>query len=155
MTTLQQRVKELTPFEVDQIDWVDLKGGDDFEYHIDYSFAVLNVDRAAGRADFLIRWQPDAYCHFHKHLGETTMTVLEGEHHVIEENPKETVHKIRTPGHSVTNAPGDLHMEKGGPQGSTLYFGMQAKDGILFEFVGRDGSHLRNVTVDDIADSNL
>lgn len=156
MTSLQQQLASLTAYPADTLHWVALVGGDAFDYPIDYSVAVLGTDEKSGRADFLVKWQPKAYCHFHKHCGNTTVVVLEGEHHVIEDHhPTETVHKIRKPGHVTRNPPGDLHMERGGAQGSTLFFSMQADDGVLFEFLGRDGRLLRTVTVRDLATGNV
>lgn len=156
MTTIQQRLKDLTRYSTDNLQWVRLLGGDAFDYPIDYWVAVLGTDVDAGRADFLVKWEPNAYCHFHKHMGKTTVVVLEGEHHVVEDTcDTETVHKIRKPGHVARNPPGDLHMELGGPQGSTLFFSMQADDGVLFEFLTRNGALLRTVTVNDLATGNV
>ena len=155
MTDIQQRLKGLTPHPADDLQWVRLQGGDSFDYPIDYWVAVLGTDIAAGRAHFLVKWEPTAYCHFHKHLGKTKVVVLEGEHHLTEESATEIVHKIRKPGHTAHNPPGDLHMERGGPKGSTLFFDMQADDGVLFEFLTRDGQLLRTVTVQDLATGNV
>ncbi len=149
------QLSKLTPFKTDDLQWARLSGGADFDYPIDYWVAVLGTQQEAGRADFLVKWEPNAYCHFHKHVGNTTVLVLEGEHHVVEESETETVHKTRKPGHLARNPPGDLHMEYGGPQGSVLFFSMQADDGILFEFLDRSGAVLRNVTVDDLANGNI
>ena len=51
----------------------------------------------------------------------------------------------------MRNAPGDLHMEYGEPEGSVLFFSMQADDGTLFEFLDRNGKVLRLVTVHNLS----
>lgn len=151
----ERKLAELSAYSPKDLQWLRLEGGDAFDYPIDYWVAVMGTDVAKGTADFLVRWEPDRYCHFHKHRGRTTVVVLEGEHHVVEESDKETVHKTRKPGHVAKNPAGDLHMEYGGPEGSLLFFNMQADDGVLFEFVDRKGGLLRLVTVNDLATANV
>jgi hypothetical protein len=53
-------------------------GSPKFDYLIDYSVSVVDADVAAGRIDFLARWAPNAYCHYHRHLGSTAAAVIEG-----------------------------------------------------------------------------
>lgn len=138
------------------IKWTRLQGGDDFGYPIDYWIAPLGVQKEAGRVDFLVKWAPNAYCHYHRHTGHTTVLVLEGEHHVIEQtSPTETVHKIRKPGHLVRNPPGDVHMEHAGPNGSVLFFSMHTADGQLFDILDKNENLLRKFTLDDFANVNF
>ena len=100
----------LSGFKTDEITWHRLLGDANFDYPIDYWIAVLGGDIAAGRVDFLVKCEPNAYCHYHRHLGATTTLVLEGEHHVVETTATETVHKVRQAGHFVRNNGGDLHI---------------------------------------------
>lgn len=150
----QQFAKRSAFCTSDQIKWKRLQGGDAFDYPIDYWIAPLGVQLDTGRADFLVKWEPNAYCHFHRHTGHTTVMVLEGEHHVIEETPTETVHKIRRPGHLVRNPPGDVHMEHAGPNGSVLFFSMVAQNGELFDIIDRDEKLIRKLTLQDLATGN-
>ena len=152
---IEQKLASLSPYSAKDLKWVRLEGGDAFDYPIDYWVAVMGTDIEKGSADFLVRWEPNRYCHFHKHMGNTTVIVLDGEHHVVEESETETVHKIRKPGHVARNPPGDLHMEYGGGSGSLLFFSMQSEDGTLFEFLDRAGGLLRLVTVEDLATANI
>ena len=71
-------------FKTDAIEWQRIVGSPRFDYPIDYWVAVLGVQPEQGRIDFLSKWEPNAYCHYHRHLGPTTLLVLEGEHHVVE-----------------------------------------------------------------------
>ena len=139
----------------DDLNWFRVTGSKRFDYPIDYHVAVLSVDEAEGRIDFLSRWEADHYCHFHRHIGETTVLVLEGEHHVVETNEFETVHKTREPGFTTTNPPGDLHMEYGGPEGSLVYFSCKAVDGALFDVVDQDGTVLKTATVADFLSGEM
>ena len=54
-----------------------------FDYPINYSAALLNANED-GHVDILYRWEPNCYCHFHRHTAEVSSTVLEGELHVID-----------------------------------------------------------------------
>ena len=135
--------------------WIHITGTPRFDYPIDYSVAVLRVDAEAGRIDFLSRWEPNAYCHYHRHLGETSLLVLEGEHHVVETHDCETVHKARKPGFFATNPGGDLHMEYGGPDGTLVYFRCEAVDGKLFDIVARDGTVIASATVEDFTSGRV
>ena len=103
------------------LQWVRVTGSPRFDYPIDYEVAVLDVDVAAGRIDFLSRWAPQAYCHFHRHLGETSVLVLEGEHNVVEEGATETVHKQRKPGFFATNPAVTCTWSMVGPRGAGLF----------------------------------
>lgn len=136
-------------YPADQLDWVRVTGTPRFDYPIDYSVAILHVDEQEGRIDFLSRWEPNSYCHYHCHVGETSVLVLEGEHHVVETKDHETVHKTRQAGFYATNPGGDVHMEYGGPQGALVYFSCKAVDGKLFDVLAESGKVLKTATVED------
>ena len=104
-------------FDIDKVEWVRLGGSPAFDYPIDYYYAVIHADKAAGRLDLLVKWAPEAYCHYHRHVCNTVALVIDGEQHVIEERPHETVHKVRKPGFSGRTPDGETHMERAGPQG--------------------------------------
>ncbi len=144
------------PSEASQeLEWMRIQGTPRFDYPIDYWVAVLRVDPDEQRIDFLSRWEPNSYCHYHRHLGETSLLVLEGEHHVVETHDHETVHKTREPGFFATNPGGDLHMEYGGAEGTLVYFSCKAVDGKLFDVVDADGTILRTATIDDFTSGSL
>ena len=68
-----------------------------------------------GHVDILYRWEPDCYCHFHRHTAEVSSVVLEGELHVIDidlASGEKTVTKIRSAGDYAHKEPGDVHMGK-------------------------------------------
>ncbi len=143
-------------YKTDAIEWQRIVGTPRFDYPIDYWVAVLGVQPETGQIDFLSKWEPNAYCHYHRHLGPTTVLVLEGEHHVIEKTATETVHKVRTPGFFARNPGGDVHMEFGGPQGAVVFFSVQAVEGgKLFEVMDKDGKVLVTATIDDFLSGKL
>jgi len=139
----------------DRFDWQRLTGTRRFDYPIDYSVAVTRVDRDAGLIEFIAKWAPNAYCHFHRHLGRTATWNLEGEHHVVETTPMQTLHKTRRPGFQGQTPPAELHMEYGGAQGSTVLFLCEAVDGNLFDVVANDGTVLATATLDDFVSGRL
>ena len=144
---------EVYPSE--KLEWTRVTGTPRFDYPIDYWVAVLHVDEEEGRIDFLSRWEPNSYCHYHTHLGETSLLVLEGEHHVVETKNHETVHKTRQPGFFATNPGGDVHMEYGGPQGTLVYFSCKAVDGKLFDVLDKSGKVLKTATVEEFTSGAL
>jgi hypothetical protein len=91
--------------------------------------------------DLLVKWEPDAYCHFHRHVADTTLLVLQGEQHVaeVDEHGNEIGRKLRKAGEYARKAGGEAHMEWGGPEGAVVFFSLQAqeKDGPIFELLDR------------------
>jgi hypothetical protein len=142
-------------FSTDNIEWIHLEGGPNFDYPIDYWIALLGAQPEEGRVDFLVKWEPDSYCHYHRHVGHTTSIVLEGEHHIVDTCATETVHKTRTVGHYASSPAGDLHMEYGGPQGSVLFFSMHTPDGKLFDVLDRDENILATATIESLMSGKL
>lgn len=125
---------------------------DRFDYPIDYSAALLRAHED-GHVDLLYRWAPDSYCHFHRHTARTTSTVLEGELHVIDVDPstgEEQSTRIRQAGDYASKEPGDVHMERGGPDGALVLFNLFAPDGLLAETLATDGTLLGESTLGQI-----
>ena len=145
----------LSRLQSNRLDWQHLKGSPKFDYPIDYSVAVTNVDRAAGLIEFIGRWAPNSYCHYHRHLGRTVSRVLHGEHHIVETTELQILHKTRKPGFQGQTPAGDLHMEYGGPDGTTVIFLCEAIDGNVFDVVAKDGAVLATATLDDFASGRL
>jgi hypothetical protein len=138
-----------------QLEWQQQKGSPRFNYPIDYSVAITSLDREAGLIEFLAKWAPNAYCHFHRHLGRTMSRVLQGEHHIVETTETQTLHKTRRPGFQGLSPAGDLHMEYGGADGSTVLFLCEAVDGKVFDVVARDGTLIATATIDDFVSGRL
>lgn len=141
-------------YRTDAITWQRVIGSPKFDYPIDYWVAILGVNTETGRIDFLSKWEPNAYCHYHRHLGPMSVLVLEGEHHIIETTPSETVHKVRKPGFFARSAGGDVHMEHGGAQGAVVLFMCQAEDdGRLFDVLDKQGNIMVTATIQSFLDA--
>ena len=142
--------------DIGQIEWTPFIGSPRFDYPIDYAVAVLAAQPELGTLDLVVKWAPNAYCHFHRHLAATTTLVLSGEQHIYETGKNgETIHKIRTAGTYARSPGGDVHMEKAGPDGLVVFFGMQSTDGRLFETLDKDHNVLATATIENWAAGRL
>ncbi len=143
-------------FDTSHIEWSHLEGGPEFDYPIDYWLAVLGSDPKTGTLDLLVKWEPDSYCHFHRHCAETTILVLEGEQHIIETREDgEKIHKVRKAGTYAHSPGGDVHMEHGGPEGALVFFSMHSQDGHIFDLLDDDGNILVGSTVENMAEGRI
>lgn len=145
----------LSRLQSNHLDWQHLKGSPRFDYPIDYSVAVTSVDQGAGVIEFISKWAPNSYCHYHRHLGRTVTRVLQGEQHIVETTELQVLHKARRPGFQGQTPAGELHMEYGGPDGATVIFRCEAIDGNLFDIVDKDGTVLATATLDDFVSGRL
>ncbi|MBT5895344.1 MAG: hypothetical protein HOH61_05535 [Rhodospirillaceae bacterium] len=137
-------------FDTSQVEWTHFQGSPRFDYHIDYAVAVLAAQPELGALDLLVKWAPDAYCHFHRHLAATTTLVLEGEQYIYETGTNgETIHKMCKAGDYARSPGGDVHMEKAGPDGLLVLFAMQSPDGRLFETMDSDQNVLATATIEN------
>jgi len=157
---VQQAIGEFSPDIISRLgsnhlDWQHLTGGPRFDYPIDYSVAVIRADRDSGQIEFLAKWAPNSYCHYHRHLGRTSSWVIEGEHHLVETTETQILHKTRKPGFRGQSPAGEIHMEYGGAVGSTVLFLCEAIDGNLFDIVAKDGAVIVTATLDDFASGRL
>ena len=139
-------------FQTDDLKWKHFTGSDKFDYPIDFYSSLLSV-RPDGHVELLYWWEPNSYCHFHRHTATTSSLVLKGELHVINIDPKtgeELGVKIRPAGDFASKPPGDVHMERGGPEGALVFFSLYSKDGSLAETLASDGRVLSTSTMDPI-----
>ena len=146
-------MNEPTPsfrFDTGDLKWIHYEGSPRFDYPIDYDIAVLGHQDDLGRLDLLIRWAPESYCHFHRHVATTTSLVLEGEHHVIDidDDGNEVHHDVRPAGTYCSGPGGDMHMERGGPEGSLVLFSMQEPNGRMFDVLDAERNLLAETTIE-------
>jgi len=125
-----------------------------FDYPVDYWVAILGFDVEKKHVDFMGKWEPNSYCHYHRHLSPTTSIVLSGEHHVVETETAEKTHKIRTRGDIAITDAGDAHMEYGGTEGSLLLFSMDCDGGTVFEVLDKSSNVLVGLSFDDFITGN-
>ncbi len=138
----------------ENLKWRRYTEGDAFDYPIDYSDAVLDV-REDGRLEILVKWEPNCYCHFHRHTAETSSLVIEGELLVTDidiETGKEIGQRVRVAGDFAHKQPGDVHMEQGGANGALVLFNIYApsEEGKLAETLEKDGSVISTSTIEKI-----
>lgn len=139
-------------FQTDDLKWKHFTGSDKFDYPIDFYSSLLSV-RPDSHVELLYWWEPNSYCHFHRHTATTSSLVLKGELHVINIDPKtgeELGVKIRPAGDFASKPPGDVHMERGGPEGALVFFSLYSEDGSLAETLASDGRVLSTSTMDPI-----
>lgn len=140
-------------FDSSHIDWTHIEGGPEFDYPIDYWMAVLGYQEDNGTLDLMVKWAPNSYCHFHKHVAATTTIVLEGEHHIVNiaADGSELDHQVRPAGTYRHSRGGDVHMEFGGPEGATVFFAMCEPNGVLFELLDKDLNVIGETTIGEFA----
>lgn len=140
-------------FDPKSVDWTRLQGGPEFDYPIDYEVAVMGYQEDAGTLGLLVRFAPKSYCHFHRHVAATTTLVLEGEQHVYDVGPGgDVTHKVRPAGTYAYSPGGDLHMECGGPDGATVFFGLQSPTGHLFDLLDKEHNVIGQNTIQNFAE---
>jgi len=143
-------------FPTDNIPWVQLKGGPELDYDVDYKIAVLGCRPENGTLDMIIEFAPNSHCHFHRHVAATTTLVLEGEQHIFETTDDgEEIHKIRKAGDYATSAGGDVHMERGGPDGALVFFAFHSPTGHLFDLLDSERNVIGKTTIEELAAGEL
>ena len=123
-----------------------------FEYPISYWSTVLDA-REDGHVDRLYRWDPHSACHLHRHTAAVSSLVLEGELTVLDidlETGEETARLLKPAGTWVHKAPGDVHVEVGGPAGALVLFSLYAPNGSLVEGLSRDGQLIEHLTIEPL-----
>jgi hypothetical protein len=154
-SSIAARFPSLSNFDTSAIEWLDFGEDSRFDYPINYSIGILGTSPESGTVDFLGRWAPNSYCHFHRHLGDSTSLIIEGEHHTVELGDGQSEHKVRAAGDYSHKPGGDVHMEYAGPEGSLVFFSMKAVDGKLFEVLGKNQEVLNSTTYEDFVAGNL
>lgn len=154
-SSIVDKFPSLSNFDTSTVEWMDFEEDSRFDYPINYSIGILGACSESGTVDFIGRWAPNSYCHFHRHLGDTTSLVIEGEHHTVETIDGESVHKVRLAGDYSQKAGGDVHMEYAGAEGSLVFFSMKAVDGKIFEVLGKDEKVLNATTFEDFIAGEL
>ena len=115
--------------------------------------SVRSVKQTRGTVRFPLQKHRTLERRERRHSADTTSLVLEGELHVIDVDPEtgaELSSRIRKVGDYAHKGPGDVHMERGGPEGALVLFSLYAPDGLLAETLTKDGSVLSQSTTEPI-----
>ena len=65
----------------EHLTWAHYSEDANYPFPVSYWGTILDIDDA-GHISVLYRWDPEHFCHFHRHLCATTSLVLVGELHV-------------------------------------------------------------------------
>ena len=142
-------IPQALDFDFSSLNWIRYEADPRFDYTIDYAIGFLGASRETKTVDFVGRWAPNSYCHFHRHLADTTSLILEGEHHTVETINGEAIHKVRLAGDYANKPGGEAHMEYAGPKGSLVFFSMRAGEGMIFNVLGDGEKVLRSVSFEE------
>lgn len=124
-------------FDPRSVEWRRVTDPDCTDFKIDFEYSLLGHDAALGRLDMLLRYAPGrGHCRRHRHVASTLTLVLDGEQHLLEQQPDGSTKAIsRAKGDYALAAADALpHLEHGGEDGGTILLSMTAPGGILFEY---------------------
>lgn len=124
--------------------WRPFPGFDGLSYH------VLDVDRGRGLVDMLMRFDPDARCVPHRHVGPTRTLVIEGEHQMFAADGSSGQPTDRRPAGTFSTNDGDeSHIEGGGPEGAVILLSMTAVDDVVYEIMDPELRVERTISLAD------
>ena len=97
-----------------------------------------------------MRFEPDARCVPHRHVGPTRTLVIEGEHRIYSaEDGGRTLEHARAAGAFATNNGDETHIEGGGPEGAVILLSMSGVDSVVYEIFDDAMALQRTITLDD------
>ena len=133
-----------------KLSWQDYGPDDRFNYPIGYGGALVGHD-GQGHIDLVYRWEHGKYCPFHRHLCEVRSTVLQGSLEVVIFEDGVEVSKVTRQAGNYSHMPeGDVHMERGGPDGATILFKLYSHDGRSTQILDEQGNVLKTVTIENV-----
>ena len=127
----------------DTVAWRPFPGFDGLYYW------VLSVDRSTDVVDMLMKFDPNAKCVPHRHVGPTRTLVIEGEHILFEPEDPTAATSRKIAGQLGTNDGDERHIEGGGPNGAVILLTMTAVDGVVYEIFDDSLTLDRTITLDD------
>ena len=134
--------------------WREVTGEPELSYKVHHDYTILGCDVAAGTLDMVVRWKGDGgHCPIHRHVSTTTVLVLAGEQHLwdLQPNGERGDDKVRHAGdYALTVGDALPHLERGGDDGGTVFFGNHCSDGILYEILDEDMKVVADVTIESL-----
>ena len=110
---------------------------------------VLTVNRDTAVVDMLMRFDPNAQCVPHRHVGPTRTLVIEGEHILFEPGDGTIELSRKVAGQLGENTGDESHIEGGGPAGAVILLTMTAIDGVVYEIFDDALELERTISLDD------
>jgi hypothetical protein len=132
--------------------WLKVSVPDFKDYKISYEYSILGHSVADNRLDMLLRFSGDGgHCLLHRHVATTTTLILSGEQHLSEfrlgRKNKSVVRKAGE--YALSGADSAPHLERGGPEGATIFMSLHAPDGVLFQYMDLNLENVTSVTIED------
>lgn len=124
----------------------------DKTHPISYADAVLSVSDD-GRLQIVVKWEPNCFCHFHRHTAETSSVVLAGELTVIDIDPstgEEIQRNVRATGDFSHKPAGDVHREQAGPDGALVLFTIYAPNDDVAQALDENFGVFKTTTISQI-----
>ncbi len=131
------------PTIADTVAWRPFPGFDGLYYW------VLSVDHDRQVVDMLMKFDANATCVPHRHVGPTRTLVIEGEHILFEPDDVSTETARKLAG-QLGVSDGDAHIEGGADGGAIILLTMTAVDGVVYEIYDDTYETVeRTITLDD------
>jgi len=112
--------------------------------------SMLQVDPANHIVDFLVKFDANQKIFLHRHLAQTNLFVVQGEHRIYE--PDGSLKEIRRTGSYTPSPPGGVHFEGGGDQDCIVLYNIRGNGrDEMFEVMDDDGKVVGIIGVADFA----
>lgn len=112
--------------------------------------SMLAVDPANRIVDFLVKFDANERVFLHRHLAQTNLFVVQGEHRIYE--PDGSLKEIRKTGSYTPSPPGGVHFEGGGEEDCIVLYNIRGNGSDeMFEVMDDDGKVVGIIGVADFA----
>lgn len=112
--------------------------------------SMLAVDPQARIVDFLVKFDAKQKIFLHRHLAQTNIFVIQGEHRIYE--PDGSLKEIRRTGSYTASAPGGVHYEGGGDEDTIVMYNIRGNGrDEMFDVMDEGGAVVGVIGVADFA----
>lgn len=112
--------------------------------------AMLGVDRRNTIVDFMVKFHAHGKVFNHRHLAETRLFVVQGEHHIYELDG--TLKEIRKTGSYTVSAPGGVHTEGAGEVDCIVTYNIRGNGSDeMFDVLDEAGEIVGKIGFEDFA----
>jgi 2,4'-dihydroxyacetophenone dioxygenase len=120
----------------------------DFKHFV---ISMLDVDEKKKIVDFIVKFVPNKQIFLHEHRAPAILFVVQGEHRLYE--PSGQIKEILPAGSYTAYAPGGVHSEGGGNEGSVVFYSFRVDDDILFDILDEDMKVVTSLGMRDFANA--
>ncbi len=112
--------------------------------------AMLGIDRPNKIVDFLVKFQANGIVFKHRHLAETRILVIQGEHRIYELDG--TLKEVRPTGSYTVSAPGGVHSEGAGEVDCIVAYNLRGNGSDeMFDVLDDTGAVVGKIGFEDFA----